>query len=313
MRRRIMLLLLTLTLALLPMVALAQTAGPTGDVVVRYNGPLSIGQGETVPNAWVFDNDATVDGTVRESLGVVNGNATITGRVDGSTTVINGRLNLQPGSHVQDVHLINSTLAQVPGATVSGSVQNQNGFLSVAARRTASFLFWLATTIAAIIAGLIFAAIGARQLTGANRLMLEQPAGTVIAALIVSFGLPLLALFAFITLIGIPIGLALLFLLGALWFLGYLVSGTLLGVAIVTRVRPRTEPVNLYPAVAVGVLPLELIGLIPFIGFLIMALAGFLGSGALALLAWRAWRRPGAPREELAPPPPAPGRPAAPA
>ncbi len=311
MRQRILLLLLTLTLALLPMVALAQELGPTGDVVVRYNGPLRIGPGETVPNAFVINHDATIDGTVRDSLWVVDGNATISGRVDGSITVVNGRLDLRQGAQVQDVNLVNSTLNRAPGATVSGSIQNQTGFLSVAQQRTVSILFWLGTTIAVIIAGLIFAAVGGRQLTGAGRLMVEQPGGTIIAALIVSIGLPLLAFFAFVTVIGIPVGFTLFFLLGALWFLGFLVSGALLGVVLVSRVRPRTESLNLYLTVAVGLLVLEVVGLIPFIGVLIMALAGFLGAGALALLAWRAWRQPGAPREELAPP--SPGRPAAPA
>lgn len=311
MRQRILLLLLTLTLALFPMVALAQALGPTGDVVVRYNGPLRIGPNETVPNAWVFGHDATIHGTVQDSLGVINGNATVSGRVNGSATVINGRLVLRQGAQVQDVNLVNSTMTRAPGAIVSGEIQNQTGFLTAAQQRTFSILFWLGTTIAVIVAGLIFAAIGGRQLTGAGRLMIEQPAGTVIAALIVSVGLPLLAFFAFISVIGIPVGFTLLFLLAALWFLGFLVSGALLGVALVSRVRPRAKPLNLYLTVAVGLLVLEVIGLIPFIGFLIMALAWFLGAGALALLAWRAWRQPGAPREELAPP--SPGRPAAPA
>lgn len=299
MRQRILLLLLTLTLALFPMVALAQALGPTGDVVVRYNGPLQVGPDETVPNAWVIYQDATIDGTVRDSLWVIGGNATISGRVNGSTTVTDGSLDLRQGAQVQDVNLANSTLNRAPGAIASGEIQDETVILTAA------------EVIAVIIAGLIFAAVGGRQLTAAGRLMVEQPGGTIITALIVSFGLPLLAIFAFVTVIGILVGVTLFFLLGALWFLGFLVSGALLGVVLVSRVRPRTEPVNLYLAVAVGLLLLEIIGLIPFVGFLIMALSGFLGAGALALLAWRAWRQPGAPREELAPP--SPGRPAAPA
>ncbi|CCF84908.1 RDD domain-containing protein [Nitrolancea hollandica] len=311
MRQRLLLLLLSLTLALLPMAAGAQGPEAIGDVIVRYNGPLRIGPGETVPNALVVNQDATIDGTVRGSFGVIDGNATISGRVDGSTTVVNGRLDLGQGAQVSDVNLVNSTLNRAPGAIVNGEIRSQTGILTAAQQRTVSFFFWLGTTLAVIVAGLIFAAVGGRQLTGAGRLMVEQPAGTVIAALIVSIGLPLLAFLAFVTLIGIPVGFTLLFLLGALWFLGFLVSGALLGAALVSRVRPRGEPLNLYLAVVIGLLVLEVVGLIPFIGFVIMTLAGFLGSGALALLAWRAWRQPGAPREELAPP--TPGRPAAPA
>ncbi len=304
MRKRILLSLLTLTLALLPMVALAQALGPTGDVVVRYDGPLRIGPGETVPNAWVIYQDATIDGTVQDTLWVIGGNATISGRVNGSITVIDGRLDLRQGAQVQDVNLENSTLNHAPDAIVSGVIQNWTGVLTAV------------EVIFDIIAGLIFAAVGGRQLTGAGRLMVERPGRTIISALIVSIGLLFLALFvyvlAFVT--GFSVVYALLFFLGlfvALWYLGFVVSGALLGAVLVSRVRPRTEPVNRYLAVVVGILLLEIIGQIPFVGLWIVALAMFLGAGALALLAWRAWRQPGAPREELAPP--SPRRPAAPA
>ncbi len=161
-------------------------------------------------------------------------------------------------------------------------------------------------TVVVIANGLLFAAVGGRQLLDAGLLIVSQPGGTIVAALIVSILLPMIAVFSLFTIIGIPLGLAIFGALIGLWILGYLVAGAQLRVELVSRLdRPSKGSRLFYLAVAVGLL-LQLIGLIPVLGFVVTTLAGFLGAGALAFLAWRAWRRPGAPASEFAPP--GPGR-----
>jgi hypothetical protein len=220
--------------------------------------------------------------------------------------IVNGRLELRPGAQVTDVTLINSTLDRAPDATIAGEVRNQTGFVSDGLQRALSSLFWLSMTVVVIAAGLLFAAVGGRQLLDAGQLIVSRMGGTIVAALIVSILLPVIAVLSFITIIGIPLGFTIFVLLIVLWFLGYLVAGATFGVELVNRLGRGSEGSNLYLAVAVGLLLFQLIGLIPVVGFVVTTLAGFLGAGALAFLTWRAWRSPGAPGRE--PAPPGPGR-----
>jgi hypothetical protein len=84
-----------------------------------------------------------------------------------------------------------------------------------------------------------------------------------------------------------------------LWFLGYLVAGARLGLAIIRTRDPLAERGKLVLAVFLGLLIFQLIGLIPFLGGFVVFLAGWLGSGALIYLGVRGWndRQP----QELAP------------
>ena len=56
----------------------------TDDVQIRINGPVHISATDTAAAVWVVNHTATIDGVVREGLGVVNGTARISGRVEGS-------------------------------------------------------------------------------------------------------------------------------------------------------------------------------------------------------------------------------------
>src|SRR5690606_28854299 len=160
-------------------------------------------------------------------------------------------------------------------------------------------IFWLGMTLLVVIAGLIFAAIGGRQLSAAGEFLATRPGPVVLGALILWIGLPILGVIAFPTIIGIPFGLAVFFvLLPALWVVGYLVAGTAFGAAVLKALGNRTSAEHPYFAAVVGLVLLQVIGLIPFIGGLIVALAGMYGAGGAALLAWRAFRTPRTRRPE---------------
>jgi hypothetical protein len=96
------------------------------------------------------------------------------------------------------------------------------------------------------------------------------------------------------TVIGIPIGITLLVVvLPLLWGLGYVVTGTRLGffLADLRRTTPNLD--HPYLEAALGVVIFQLIGLIPVVGWIVIALAGLFGAGAIVA---RAWRHIGAPR-----------------
>jgi len=309
MRRWVVLALLALALALLPGAVSAQGSDTLGDIVVRFNGPLTVPAGQVTGTAVVLQHDAQIAGTVEDVLFVYQGTARISGTVNGDVMAVNGTVELLSGAHVHNVSLANSTLSQASGATVDGTVSHSGGVENVRAFGVLSALAWFALTLAIVLAALVFAAIGGRQLSSACDMFSSQPGETVLAAVLIGIGLPVIAILAMVTVVGIPFGLGLLlFLLPALAFFGYLVTGTALGGVIVRALGGRSAPNHPYLAALVGVVILELVGLVPILGGLVALLATLAGAGALTVLAWRGWRgprRPGAATQPSGTPSPA--------
>lgn len=287
---RILLLTLGVLLALVPMAALAADGDGEGDLLLRINGPIIVGPDQTYDNIIVIGDNATIEGTLTGSLFVVNGDAVVTGRVDTDITVVRGTLTLGATAETRNVSVIRGTLIREPGATVTGDITRSNLNISAWTLGIVSILFWAGMTIAVLAAGLIFAAIAGRQLTTASSLIGQETGPAIVAMLLAWVAMPVAMVMISFTLVGIPIGIGyFLFVLPVLWFLGYIVTGTLLGKSIIHRTVETERP---YMAAVVGLMILQLIGLIPWLGGLLGFVAGIAGSGALLLLAWRAWRGP---------------------
>jgi hypothetical protein len=261
------------------------------DVLIRVNGPITVAQNDVLDVVIGISDQVVVDGTVRDTLLVIDGTATVNGRVESDIVVISGTLNLGPAANVQDVTLVRSDLNRDPAATVTGEIEERSGDFSFGwGAFVFSLFFWLGMTIVILVAGILFAVFGGRQLVSAGAVLTGRVGPSIVTALVVWIGLPILAVLAFFTIIGIPLGIAIIvFLLPALWFLGYLVAGTRLGLAIVRTPDPVAERGKLILAALVGLLIFQIIGLVPFLGGFVVFLAGWLGSGALIYLGFRGW------------------------
>ncbi len=289
MRTRIALALLVAFAALLPTTAFADS-GDQGGFALRLHGTYTLPPNESVGSVVVIRGDADIAGTVRGRLTVISGNADIAGNVNGAVTVIRGTVTLEAGSHVDHVTIIRGTVNRQEGSVVDHGI-NRRGFGFF--RGAFFWLLWLGMTLTIVIAGLIFAAIGGRQLARAAAVLTSDFPYTVLGALAIWIVLPILGLFALISVIGIPVGLALLLaVLPLLWLLGYIVVGARLGEALLSlggSARPADHP---YVATTLGVILLQIVLLVPVAGWLAAFLAGVWGSGALAVAGWQAWRCP---------------------
>jgi hypothetical protein len=280
--------------ALLPETALAQARKRDGGFDLRTNGDYTLAAGERVASAVVIRGDARIEGTVTDALVVINGDATVAsgGRVDDTVVVVRGNLRLEAGSRVDDVMLVRSDLDRDPGATVTGSIRHSTGPRFGWAAGVFWVGLWIGLTVAVLLAALIFAAVAGRQLARAAMLLTADAPYAILSAVVLWIALPLVAVVAFVTVIGIPFGFGLLLLvLPELWFLGYIAAGTRLGLQITGPEKSGDHP---YLAAFLGVLILQLIGFVPVIGILIDIIAGLYGSGALVLMAFRNVSGPGA-------------------
>jgi len=260
---------------------------------LRVNGPFTLAPEDSVGSVIVIRGDALIGGTVRDGLIVVNGQATIAGRVEGNVTIIRGDVTLEGGSFVERVTIINGSVTRESGSVVEHGI-NRRGFGFFPA--LFFLLFWLGMTALVVIAGLVFAAVAGRQLSTAGEALTGQLAYSILGAAGVWIGLPIMAMVAFFTVVGIPFGLALLFLaLPLLWLLGYIVAGARLGRALLEVGGRRALSGHPYVAATLGLIVLQIVVLVPVVGWAIGALAGMWGSGALAVAAFGAWRSPSGP------------------
>ena len=274
-----------------------------GGVLVRIDGSVHVAAGESVGTVVVINDEALIEGVVENALVVINGDAEIYGTVEGTVTIVRGDLELFDGALVEDdVILVNSDLTQAPTATIAGDIEERDGWLLGWTFGVGFALgLWAALTLLALVAALLFAAIAGRQLNRAASNLTERPLQSLAGVLVVWILVPVVAVAAFITLIGIPTGISLLVvLLPALWVLGYLVTGAWLGRFILGIVNREVDPEHPYLAAFTGVFALQVIAFIPGLGWIVGVLAALWGSGGLAALAWGAFRgRPPAPAEPL--------------
>ena len=293
-----------------PAVLAADPLPRTGSVLVSVNHAVDVPAGDHLDTLVVVGGDARVSGDVR-TIVVVRGTATLAGATTETLVVVNGSADLQAGTTVLgNVRTLDGVVNQQPGAVVQGSVRTLDADLATFFAAfgllliPAFILLFIGFGLTMIGAALLVAAFGARQVRQTGSLMRREPGPVLVAGVIGMIALPLLAIALIATIVGAPIGLAVLFvLLPALALLGWLVAAIWVGDWIVVRVRGAAEPDRPYRAAVVGVVALAVGGMLPFV----TGIATLFGFGALLLAAWRMFRHEGSPLGEAGPAWAAPG------
>ena len=268
----------------------------TGSVLVSVNHAVDVPAGDHLDTLVVVGGDARISGDVT-TIVVVRGTATLAGATTQTLVVVNGSADLQAGTTVTgDVRTLDGVVTQQSGATVLGSVRTLDtdlaaffaafGLLLIPALILLSIGFGLAM----IAAALVVAALGARQVRQTGSLMRREPGPVLVVGVVGAIALPVLAIALIATVVGAPIGLAMLFvLLPALAFLAWIVVAIWIGDWIMVRIRGAAEPDRPYRAAVVGVVALAVAGMFPFV----TGIATLFGFGALLLAGWRMLRHEG--------------------
>jgi hypothetical protein len=262
-----------------------------GWVLWSTGGDVSVAAGEHADAVIVIDGTATIAGEVN-SLVVISGRAELTGATVESLVAISSQVNIGAGTTVLgDVRYLDSTVTQAPDAQVTGRVSDLTGDLAVfgAVLVSAFFLLWLGFVLAAVVAALVLAALAARQVRAAETIISREPGVALVAGIAGTF-LPILLIVAlFVTVVGAPLGFAILF---GVWpflaFVGYLVAAIWVGDWILARTSPGVHRERPYLASVIGMVVLGILNIVPFVAML----ATLFGYGAVLVLAWRVFRAP---------------------
>ena len=257
--------------------------GQDGDEFVVLSGRADVPEGEQVGDLVVFHGSSTVDGTVNGSLTAFDAAVTISGEVNGDVVVFNGRVELRDGANVTGDVVTRSEPIVAEGATIGGETRRvQTNFDWDGFGWAGQLAWWLAVSVSTLVVGLVLLWLvgrGARRIVEAGQTGIGPSIGW---GLLAFFGLPILAIIALVTIVGIPLGLGLLAALGLIYAVGYTATAWIVGRLILR------EPTAWILAFLAGWGILRVLALIPIVGGLVGWAAAVFGLGALIVAIWRA-------------------------
>jgi cytoskeletal protein CcmA (bactofilin family) len=264
--------------------------GDRGDAVVVLNGAVTVARGETVEGVYVANGDVRIAGRVDGDVVALAGDVLVAGRVDGSLFTASGRTRLLPGAEVTDDVRYGDERPQIAaGARVGGEVEKRGwpdfgGLLPL----IGGFLVWLAIGLSSFVLGALLLLIAPRAADALEARSRERVGPLIAIGIAILIAVPVAALLAAITLVGLPlaIGLGLALLPGAA--VAYVVAAYALGRRLVRA--PRGRLLSFLAGLAI----LRLLALVPILGALVGLAAVVFGLGLIGA-AIGAARQPGEP------------------
>lgn len=230
-----------------------------------------------------------IDGTVEDGVRVGAGVVVIRGTVHGDANIYADRLDLEPGARITgDLDYQTRTpLGPEAAAQVEGAVRYEEPPEEEADEGVSAWgaVFWVWQTLAALLTGLVVVALfrGAVQRQAAS--FAEETTLSALLGFAAFLLVPVAAGIVMITLVGLPVGFAVILLFGLALYTAKLpiavwIGDRLLGLAG----RPGASP---YASMALGVLALYVLFAVPWVGWLFWLAATWLGLGAMVV----SWRR----------------------
>ena len=258
--------------------AFAQDPAGDNDDQIVLTGRLVVAADETVDAAVIFNGPALVEGTVRDSLVVLNGDAEVTGIVRQDVVVLNGNLVVRSGAEVGGDLVTQSSPQVEDGATVRGGQKSvATEFKIEEIGFGGRVVWWIGYSISVLILGVLLLAF-APQLFQTVRDTVRTRLGASIGwGVGLFFLLPIGSVLLLITVVGIPLGLSVLFALAFIYTLGYVVATLAVGNLIMRTSSSR------WVVFLVGWIALRLLALIPVVGGLLWFLGSVWGLGLLAV------------------------------
>src|SRR5215207_477481 len=140
------------------------------------------------------------------------GRVRVTGRVDGDLIAVSDRAFLAPTARVGgDLRYGDERPVLARGARVDGNISNEDWADAANGWGWVSLIgWWLAVSVSTLIVGALLVLLAPGALFAAERAVRERLGATVAWGVAIVIGVPVLAVVALVTLVGIPFGLALL-------------------------------------------------------------------------------------------------------
>ena len=243
------------------------------DTAVKEESIVRVGENVVVPQ-----------GAEVKSAVSVGGSVTISGKVQEDVVAIGGDVTLQDGATVGgDVVTVGGLVHKNPVAVIKGNIVE----VKLPAAMVTKGLGWglafmsLLSFIAFLVLAVILAAIFPGQLGLVSYYVERQPGHALLWGFLAVIATPAAVLLLVLTIFGIPFIPVLLLLLGAAFVFGYVSISQLLGKLTLKAFKVRGKPMAI--EVLTGLVILFIVGFLPILGWIIKALAGLMGLGAVVV------------------------------
>jgi len=263
-------------------VVVTETGNVTGIVRV-YAGSVTI-NGTAEDTVLVYGGSVTVgeSGYVDNSFGAIAGDVTLAGEFGSDVNVFAGTVNLESTATVGGDLTYEGTLND-RGGTVEGVTQRTQELALIPPLGPLNVVFSIFMFFASLFLGSILLYVGPRFADAAYETGTTEPLRTAGAG-VAAVGGVALAIFLFaITFIGLPIAVAVLLVTIVLSWIAAIYGRYVVG----TWLLSYTSRDNRYLALFVGVFLVGIVGIIPYLGFLVRTVVFLLGAGIVALAVLR--------------------------
>ncbi len=271
-----------------PSVAGAQeeTVETEGRDQVVLTGDVFVARGQVVGDVVVFHGSARIEGVVRGAVVVLDGPVEVTGQVGGDVVAADGSIVLGSTAQVAGDVLAGDDVVLSGDAQVSGNVRDQVNFSlagPLAALRTLRAPAAIgASVLLALLLLLLLAPVGAERVATTAA---DAPVKSLVWGAVLVISLPLVAVAGAVSILALPLGLALLLSLGLFWLVGQAWAIWIIGRLFAPEPRPR------YLALLEGWALGTVVGLVPYLNVAWWVGGSAFGLGAMIVAAWRA-RKP---------------------
>ncbi len=283
-------------LGLSPASALAQDAPPGVDArgiapedQIVFTGTVTVPQGERVGEVVVVSGRVEVHGVVTGDVVVLEGPVSVTGQVNGSVIAADGVIRLAESARVGGDVLAGEPVLIRPGAKVAGDTLGETRFsLEAPLAVLGELLGPIAVSVSVLVLGLVLVLLAPRGADAVAVALGTAPLASLGWGILVILSVPVMAVALVVSVLGVPLGLALFLSLGLWWLAGLTWAAWCAGRALVRVPRGRVQ------AFLAGWAILAAVGLVPILNAALWVLAPVLGLGAMLVAVWRAreGRRP---------------------
>jgi hypothetical protein len=274
-----------------PGAALAQdtpTIEPEDQIVLA--GSITVPRGQRVDEVVVFSGRARVNGVATGDVVVLEGPITVTGQVNGSVIAADGVVRLAESARVGGDVFSSDTVLARPGSEVGGDARSGVRFsFEGPLVALGKLLGPVAVSVSVLLMGLALLFLAPRGADAVADVLTDAPLASLGWGILVAISAPVVALALVISVLGLPLGLALFLSFGLWWLVGLTWATWCAGRGLVRSPRGRMT------AFLAGWAILAAVGLVPILNVATWTLAPTLGLGAMLVTVWRSryGRRPG--------------------
>lgn len=269
--------------------------GRVGGEALLAGGTVSLGPGSDVAGrAVLMGGHVIVAGHIGGGGRIYASKVSISGDVEGDLKVLAEEIELLPGANIRGAlnYASRKDIRIDPAARVAGTVTREEGpeqWRTQPRDRGTGVGVWPFWLLGLIAAGALFVLVFPRFSEMAESRVGDAPWASLGLGAAIAFAAPVVVVLLLVTIVGIPLALAFMAAYAIALLAGYLTVAGYLGRRLASILRKGMEmtPGWRIGALAAALLVLGLVGMIPFVGALILLIALTLGTGAFVLQLFR--------------------------